>query len=147
MSPDSMETPLLRLVELARSASFEHIVGIVLVTVLIASVLQGDNKKNISNIPIHKASRLEPAIVLQSRFVTGARSIISSGYQKVFRSFQIPLFPHSRGMLRSTKVQRIAVHTASIRYRLQYFADQISRRDPPDIVNNPQWQNCYVPGK
>lgn len=80
---NGFEIQLLRLFELARSASFVHIVGTVLALALIASALKGGDKKNISNIPIHNSFRLEPTILLQSKFVHGAKSIISSGYQKV----------------------------------------------------------------
>lgn len=89
------ETHLLRLLELAQSTRLEQIVGIVLVTVLVTSVLRGNNRqRNIPNIPIHNASCLESKIVLQSRFVTGAKQIIASGYQKVNTShLSNSLFP------------------------------------------------------
>lgn len=83
MSSTGLETHMLRLVELARSASLKQIVSIVLTALLVASFLKRDKKKNVANIPIHNASWLEPALVSKSRFVTGARSIISSGYEKV----------------------------------------------------------------
>ncbi|POS70322.1 hypothetical protein DHEL01_v211284 [Diaporthe helianthi] len=82
MSSVNIETHMLRLVDLALSASFEKIVGVLLITAWITSVLKGSNQKNIANIPIHNASRLWPAMVSQLNFVTKARSIISSGYQK-----------------------------------------------------------------
>lgn len=86
MLQEKIAMHLLRLIELVRSANVEQIVGIVLVAFLISSVLKGHNKKNIANIPIHNGSRLEPAILLQSRFVTGAKHMISSGYKKVSNS-------------------------------------------------------------
>lgn len=83
MSSAGVETHMLRLVEFARSASLKQIVSAVLITLLVASFFRRDKKKNVANIPIHNASRLEPALVSKSRFVTGARSIISGGYEKV----------------------------------------------------------------
>lgn len=116
MLQDMIAMRLLRLVELARSTNVEQIVGQVLVALLIASVLKGDNKKNIANIPIHDGSRLKPAIVSQSRFVTEAKHMISSGYKKAsnFHMTQVSDSPVTISHAKRTKVQRIAIHIASL---------------------------------
>ncbi|KAG8156340.1 hypothetical protein KVR01_013792 [Diaporthe batatas] len=82
MSSASIGKYMLQLVDITRCASIGQIAGLLLVTLCITSALHGSKKKNIDKVPVHNTSRLWPAMVSQLKFVTGARSIISSGYQK-----------------------------------------------------------------
>lgn len=80
----SIEAQWAQLVGVARSASPNTTAGIVVVLTLIITTLARKQHKNISNVPVHGyTSILEPTILLQSRFVTGAKGIVASGYQKV----------------------------------------------------------------
>lgn len=79
----SIEAQWAQLVAVARSASPNTTAGIVVVLTLIITTL-ARKRHNISNVPVHGyTSILEPTILLQSRFVTGAKGIVASGYQKV----------------------------------------------------------------
>ncbi|KAM7190976.1 Cytochrome P450 [Naviculisporaceae sp. PSN 640] len=76
---------LSRIIELKQSTSrYEQIaVGLVILLVLSFFSSWRRSKKNIANVPIHGyRSRFEPAMLLQLRFVMGAKNIISTGYKK-----------------------------------------------------------------
>ncbi|KAM7222976.1 Cytochrome P450 [Rhypophila decipiens] len=82
---ESVTVILSRIVEPMRSANgFEQFAaGAVMLVVLSLISSWRRNKKNIANVPIHGyRSRFEPTMLLQLRFVMGAKGIISSGYKR-----------------------------------------------------------------
>lgn len=136
---DSIEIHLFRFVNLARSASFEQIVGILLVSLIIASALTGDDKRNIPNIPTYYASRLEPALLSHLKFVFDAKTIISNGCQKVrCLSPTFPFVMSSHRMLSIPKFKRLPFIVR--RFDADYnilpirYLEELHRM-PPSVIN------------
>lgn len=111
---DNIDIHLVRLVKYAQSASLGQIAGAVLVALIIASALTGDDKRNIPNIPTYYVSRLEPALLSHFKFVIDARSIISNGCRKVhYLGSKSPLCPIPTQDAEYPTVQKLAVHNTS----------------------------------
>lgn len=82
---ESTRASWLEVFELARSTSPDLKMYILVAVILVFPILNRSRDVNIRNVPIHgHKSAIEPTMLLQSRFVMGAKDVIASGYKKVY---------------------------------------------------------------